>query len=68
MPGSEQEGQGYLTRKEFARALGISLGTVDNWIARGIIVYWQARGGCKILIPVEELARHLKKGRKIPGD
>ena len=51
----------YLSRHEFARRLGISVNTVNNWIARGLIDYWQARSGCRIFIPVGELTKHQKK-------
>jgi len=52
----------YLTRREFADRLRLSLKTVDNLIANGKLIYWQAGNSQSIRIPKTELERHLKKG------
>jgi excisionase family DNA binding protein len=50
----------YLTRREFADRLKLSLRTVDNLIAQGKVSYWQVGNSGAIRIPAIELERHLK--------
>ena len=53
------EGVIYYTVTEFATVLKVSQSTVERWIAKEKLRYWQLDTSSPIRIPSTELIRHL---------
>lgn len=51
----------FLTQREFAAILRVSVRTVKRWVALKVIQYWQAPRSGVVRIPRTELERHVKE-------
>jgi len=55
----------YLTVKEAATELGVSEGTIRNWLKRQLIEYLQVEKSHKILIPPKAIGDSIRRGKII---
>ena len=59
----------YLSTREAATALGISLGTVQKMVESGVLEAWKTEGGHR-RIPTSAIRDHLaqRQGGKVPSE